>query len=170
MDDLDPVDRITTGAIGEPGSRTFYLQGRKGAHVVTLLCEKQQVELLAASVLEIMARLGQSMEGGAAGDELELEEPVDPEWRIGRLALGYDEGRDMFLLEVEELVPDEEEEEPSLEGGRVRFWATRDQMLGLARRGAAVAAAGRPRCELCGNPLDPDGHICPALDGHRGEA
>jgi hypothetical protein len=31
-----------------------------------------------------------------------------------------------------------------------------------------VAAAGRPRCELCGNPIGPEGHVCPALNGHRG--
>ena len=52
--------------------------------------------------------------------------------------------------------------------GRVRFWATREQMLSLARHGALVCAAGRPRCPLCGNPMDPEGHRCPALNGHRG--
>ena len=25
----------------------------------------------------------------------------------------------------------------------------------------------RPLCPLCGNPLDPAGHICPAMNGHR---
>ena len=44
--------------------------------------------------------------------------------------------------------------------------ATREQMLSLARQGAAVCAAGRPRCQLCGNPMDPEGHRCPALNGH----
>jgi uncharacterized repeat protein (TIGR03847 family) len=69
------------------------------------------------------------------------------------------------LLEAEEYVPDEEER--AGDPGRVRFWVSREQALALARHGAAVAAAGRPRCELCGNPIDPEGHVCPALNGHR---
>ncbi|MBV9291748.1 MAG: DUF3090 family protein, partial [Frankiales bacterium] len=31
-----------------------------------------------------------------------------------------------------------------------------------------VVAAGRPPCPLCGNPLDPQGHVCPRQNGHRG--
>ena len=53
------------------------------------------------------------------------------------------------------------------EPSRIRFWATREQMLSLARHGASVCAQGRPRCQLCGNPIDPEGHECPALNGHR---
>jgi len=185
--ELDPVDRITAGAIGEPGDRTFFLQGRKGSQLVTLLVEKQQVQLLAASVVEILARVGGETESEAAEETaeeaMELEEPLVPEWRAGRLAIGYEEDRDMLVLEVEELLPDEEseEEEPGAaeivepselsedrpEAGKVRFWATRDQMLALARHGVAVCAMGRPTCQFCGNPIDAEGHRCPAMNGHR---
>jgi uncharacterized repeat protein (TIGR03847 family) len=51
------------------------------------------------------------------------------------------------------------------EGEQVRIWATREQMLALARRGADVVAAGRPQCRYCGNPMDPEGHQCPAMNG-----
>jgi hypothetical protein len=40
-------------------------------------------------------------------------------------------------------------------------------MLALARHGATVAARGRPKCRYCGNPIDPQGHMCPAMNGHR---
>jgi hypothetical protein len=40
-------------------------------------------------------------------------------------------------------------------------------MLALARHGAAVAERGRPKCRYCGNPIDPQGHMCPAMNGHR---
>jgi len=30
-----------------------------------------------------------------------------------------------------------------------------------------VVAAGRPPCPLCGNPLDPEGHVCPRQNGHH---
>ena len=172
--ELDPVDRITTGAIGPPGQRVFYLQGRQSDQVVTLLVEKQQVELLSASLVEILAHSGRETGEGPPEEEMELEEPVVPEWRAGRLSIGYDEARDLVILEAEESVSQPEGEETpdpaatsEREPGRIRFSATREQALALARHGAAVCAAGRPRCELCGNPMDPAGHICPALNGHK---
>jgi uncharacterized repeat protein (TIGR03847 family) len=181
--DLERVDRITAGAIGEPGERTFYLQARTGTELVTLMLEKQQVELLSASILDILSRVGKETEEGPSEEELELEEPLEPVWRVGRLSIGYEEERDRMVLELEELVPEEEDEEEGEEGGeqegvmpelpepdRIRMWATREQMLALSRHGAAVAAAGRPRCEFCGNPIDPEGHTCPAMNGHRGPA
>ncbi|MGH2723766.1 MAG: DUF3090 family protein [Actinomycetota bacterium] len=180
--ELDPVDRITAGAVGEPGRRVFYLQGRQEDRLVTLLVEKQQVELLAASLVEILARAGKATGEGLQEDAMDLEQPVVPEWRAGRLSIGYDEDRDLVLVEAEEVVEaegEEEEERDQVElipegpqSARVRFWASREQALALARHGAAVAAAGRPRCQLCGNPIDAEGHICPALNGHHdwGEA
>jgi uncharacterized repeat protein (TIGR03847 family) len=185
--DLDPVDRITAGAVGEPGQRTFFLQGRQSERVVTILVEKQQVELLSASLVEILARSGKETGQGPPDEEMDLEQPVVPEWRAGRLSIGYDEDRDLVLIEAEEYVAgeddDEEDEGDDLEDlgepraetllpepdapGKVRFWASREQALALARHGATVAAAGRPRCQLCGNPME-DGHVCPALNGHSG--
>lgn len=182
MIELDPVDRITAGAIGPPGERVFYLQGRQADRLVTVLVEKQQVELLSASLVEILARTGKETGEGPGEEEMGLEDPVLPEWRAGRLSIGYDEARDLVLLECEEYIEgleeeDDEEEEveddhedeaPLTEPGRIRFWVSREQALALARHGAAVAAAGRPRCELCGNAIGPEGHVCPALNGHRG--
>jgi uncharacterized repeat protein (TIGR03847 family) len=165
--ELDPVDRITGGAVGEPGERVFYLQARQGERLVTIIVEKQQVQLLAATVVDILARLGKEVEDVAAEGAMDLEEPLIPEWRAGRLGIGYEEDRDLVLLEAEELLADDDEEEDEEPAGeQVRFWATRPQMLALARHGAAVAAAGRPECRYCGNPMDPEGHICPAMNGH----
>ena len=86
------------------------------------------------------------------GDEAEQDEG-------GEVAVGDDLEA---LAETEGMLQEGERAPRS-----VRFWATRDQMLSLARHGAAVCAAGRPRCQLCGNPRDPEGHTCPALNGHR---
>jgi len=169
--ELDPVDRITVGAVGEPGERTFFLQARRGTDLVTIVVEKQQVQLLAATVVDMLSRLGADVATEFDEAEMELEQPLVPEWRAGRLAVGYEEDRDLFMLEAEEAEDeddddDEEQDEEGELGGEVRFWATRDQMLALARHGIAVAAAGRPTCEFCGNPMDPEGHICPAMNGH----
>jgi uncharacterized repeat protein (TIGR03847 family) len=172
--DLGPVERITTDAVGEPGFRVFYLQARSVSQTVTVIVEKQQVQLLAASVLELLADLElETGTGASPEDALDLEEPVDPRWRAGRLSIGYDQERDLFMLEIEEFQPETEEEEkeerdPILaeEVETVRLWATREQMLALSRRGAEVAERGRPTCQFCGNPMDPEGHACPAMNGH----
>jgi uncharacterized repeat protein (TIGR03847 family) len=195
--ELDPVDRITTDAIGAPGERMFYIQARQGKTLVTVTVEKQQVQLLASSILEILSRIGKETGQGPGEEEMTLEEPVEPMWRAGRLSIGYLEERDLILLEIEELLPEDEDAEEegaaglealeTLEGlervegleeletsepdsdrdaDRVRMWATREQMLSLSRQGALVCSRGRPTCQFCGNPLDPEGHVCPAMNGH----
>lgn len=169
--DLGAVDRITADAIGEPGLRTFYIQARAAEELLTVIVEKEQVELLARSVLELLADL--SIETPMAetnDDEQTLEEPVDPRWRAGRLSIGFDHAEDQFLLEIDEYVPEPDEEE--LEGftpdpDSITLWASREQMLALSRHGQAVVERGRPRCQFCGNPMDPEGHVCPATNGHR---
>jgi len=164
--DLDPVDRITTDAVGPAGERTFYLQARKGEDLVTIMVEKQQVQLLSSSILEILARVGKETGLGPDEEEMALEEPVEPRWRAGRLSIGYLDDRELLLLEVEELIEEDEDQEEEREGERLRLWATPEQMLSLSRHGALVCSRGRPACQFCGNPLDDDGHICPAMNGH----
>src|SRR4029453_18330115 len=161
--DLERVDRITAGAVGEPGERTFFLQAREGDRSITILVEKEQVELLGTSILEILATVRRETGEGPPSDELGLEPPLEPLWRAGRLSIGYAEERDLMLLEIEELVEeDEADDEPEgsaedegPEPGRVRLWATREQMLALALHGASVAERGRPKCRYCGNPIVP---------------
>jgi uncharacterized repeat protein (TIGR03847 family) len=183
---FDPPERFVAGTVGEPGQRTFFLQAREGDRSITILVEKEQVELLGTSILEILATVGRETGEGPPSEELGLEPPLEPLWRAGRLSIGYAEERDLMLLEIEELVEpedepeDEADDEPegapplietdSPEPDRVRLWATREQMLALARHGAAVAERGRPKCRYCGNPIDPEGHMCPAMNGHRESA
>ena len=180
--ELGPVDRITADALGEPGMRTFYLQARSGDELITVVVEKEQVVLLSQSVLELLAEV--PLETGPLDEtELALEEPVDPLFHAGRLSIGYDPDGDRFLLEVTEFEPDDEDETEDagpglvdddplaigLEGEpeTIRLWASREQMLALSRHGAEVADRGRPTCRFCGNPIDPEGHVCPATNGHR---
>jgi uncharacterized repeat protein (TIGR03847 family) len=175
--DLGPVDRITADAVGEPGSRTFYIQARAGTELVTVIVEKQQVQLLAASVLELLAQEEPpAVESISDEATMALEEPLDPRWRAGRLSIGFDQERNLFLLEVEEYRAELDDEgdlsaiETSVdtehEPESIRLWASAAQMLALSRHGAAVAARGRPTCQFCGNPIDPEGHVCPAMNGH----
>ena len=47
---------------------------------------------------------------------------------------------------------------------RVRL--TAEVARGFVNRALEVVAAGRLPCPLCGQPLDPQGHICPRRNGH----
>ena len=172
--DLGPVDRITADAIGEPGMRTFYLQVRSGLDLITVIVEKEQVQLLASSVLELLEDQPGQTSANVPEAAMALEQPVEPRWRVGRLSIGYDAERDRFVLEVEEWRPDVEDDgDPDprdlIEGEAetISLSATREQMLALSSHGSTVASRGRPRCQFCGNPIDPEGHACPATNGHR---
>jgi uncharacterized repeat protein (TIGR03847 family) len=163
--DLNPVTRMTAGAIGEPGKRSFFIQATQGTEVVTLLTEKQHVAALAAGIDELLERLGEKPEKimmDVNPHTMALQQPLDPVFRIGQLGLGYDSEHDLLVLVAYELV---EEENPQTVNV-VRFWATREQMRQMARHAAAIVAAGRPICVLCGRPIDPGGHFCPKRNGH----
>lgn len=165
--DLNPVSRVTVGALGEPGHRTFYLQGRQGTTLVTLVTEKEQMNSLAQGITDLLTRLGEQADAPATVSpyDVALEEPFEPLFRIGQLGLGYDQESSQLVIVAYALVP---EEEPEVDV--VRFWGTRDQMRALARHITQVAVAGRPICVLCGKPIDPEGHFCPRRNGHGAHA
>ena len=157
--EISEVDHLTTGAIGPPGQRVFYLQARQGKQVVSLRLEKAQVAALVAYLAGMLSDMPPPAEIPSTG--MDLIEPVVAEWVVGSLGVTYDEDADKVVILAEELV--EEGEEPA----RIRISATREQIAALSVRGAEAVAAGRPPCPLCGQPLDPEGHTCPRLNGHR---
>jgi uncharacterized repeat protein (TIGR03847 family) len=172
--DLDPVTRLTADAVGVPGQRTFYLQAASGPDQVTLLVEKEQVRRLAESLQswlpELAADRPEDPEEArlAEAGELALSEPLEADFRVGQLSLNYDPERDRVVVVATELqAGGEDEPDPTQEPQQVRLVVTRPQLRVLARHGSQVVSRGRPPCPLCGNPLDPTGHVCPALNGHR---
>jgi len=164
--DLDPVTFITVGAVGEPGSRTFYLQAAEHGRTVSLLIEKEQALALAAGIEQLFARLHEAGvlpadEVAPAAGNLGLLLPVEPAFRVGQMGIGVDEARERVVLIAEENGDDEAE----AEGMRARFTASYAQMAALAQQAVEVARQGRPTCPLCGEPLDGDGHFCPRKNG-----
>lgn len=167
--EFEEIDHLTTGAVGPPGHRVFYLQVGAGGDVVSLRLEKTQVAGLARYLSALLADLPPADE---LPGSMELVEPVVAEWVVGTLGVSYDEVADRILLVAEELVPDDDIEDlsDSSDGAVARIRATRQQVAALASRGADVVEAGRPNCPLCGQPVDPEGHVCPRLNGHRPRA
>jgi len=145
--EMDPVDRITASAVGPPGERTFYVQARATSGTVTLVAEKEQVRLLAQALLQL------------------LETLPEADWRVGEMSIEYEDLSDRIAIVITE-IEDEDEEALGLPG-RARLVATRAQARALAQHALEVVAAGRPRCQFCGYPLETEGHICPAMNGHR---
>jgi len=157
--EIPEVDNLTAGAVGPPGQRVFYLQARRADLVVSLRLEKAQVAALVAYLVGMLADIPPPGEVPATGRE--LTEPVVAEWVVGSLGVTYDEDADRVVILAEELVEEGED------GARARITATRDQIAALSVAGAEAVAAGRPPCPLCGQPLDPEGHMCARLNGHR---
>ncbi|HSR30620.1 MAG TPA: DUF3090 family protein [Anaerolineae bacterium] len=167
--DLNPVDRITADAIGEPGKRVFYLQGRQGHRLVTVICEKEHVAALAMAIDHVLLTLADNDADAVVDPDpaidggMDLEYPLEPAFRAGRVNLGYDQASERLVVIAYELLDEDDDDEASV----ARFWATPAQMRAFSIHGQEVVAAGRPVCAMCGEPIDPEGHFCPRRNGHR---
>jgi uncharacterized repeat protein (TIGR03847 family) len=159
--ELSRVDFVTIDTIGPPGQRVFYLQAAQDDLLVTLIIEKEQAAAIAVAVGGALRQLGEDFEESEPGS-MELILPVEPLFRVGKLELGYEQERDMLAIVAEELAPEGQE------GGRVRIWATHEQMAALARKAAVAVASGRPICPLCDEIINPgEEHVCVRDNGHK---
>ena len=170
--ELDSIDALGAGAVGEPGQRAFYIQARSESAQLTVLVEKEQVALLATEAVAFLDRIADQYPEDLIrlpDAVAELQEPTVPLFRARMIGLGFDPERELVLIELREHSDDDDEgddAEASTAGDReegyiARIYATRPQVRAMAAHGAGVVAAGRPLCELCSQPLDPAGHRCP---------
>jgi len=164
--EFDPPERFVVGTVGPPGQRTFFLQARGGGRVVSLSVEKVQVTVLADRIGELLDAV-EAAPGGGAPDNDPLEAPIEDAFRVSTMSLAWDTERDALVLECHDRDLDEEPEPAADEPQTVRVVLGVDAAREFARRAGAVVAAGRPPCPFCGQPLDPDGHICPRANGYR---
>ena len=170
--DLNPVQHITTDAIGLPGQRVFYLQGWRASdpQPVTIIIEKVQLQSLVLGLDQMLSELLRQKPdltprtGEFDPEKMRIPPPVDPLFRAGELGLGYDPDHDLIVILLREIVMEGEDNE---QAAVVRFWATRVQAHQLARWGAEVVQHGRPLCPQCGQPMEPEGHFCPKKNGHK---
>ena len=162
--ELGGVASIKPEALGEPGKRTFRIQLQSGAASACLWLEKEQLSELALYLQQILASLPEQ--------ERERKEPVaEPEWaggvasidfKIGKMSLAHNAATTSFFIVAHDV------EEPEDSVPTISFWLSMTQAEELVREALKVCAAGRPRCFLCGRPIDPDGHVCPRANGHAG--
>jgi len=168
---FNPVDHITTDAIGSPGKRVFYLQAWRGERTLTLLIEKFQIQSMALGVEqflnEVNERFPHLTEASGDYDEthMRIQPPVDPLFRVGELGLAYDAENDLVTIIAREMVSGDRQPE---DANVARLSCTRSQIKAMVRWGMVVANRGRPICPYCGEPEDPAGHICPKKNGKNG--
>ncbi len=164
--DFDEVDAFTVGAVGQPGSRVFFLQARRGGARVTVKCEKQQAAAIADYLRRVLNDLPDPTDKPVPA-AMELTTPLEPVFVLGPVGLGYDKDTDRVLLQLEEVVEVDEEGEPvdaDDERGRLRVFLTRSQAAAFCEHTTDVVAAGRPACRWCAQPMNPDGHACPRMN------
>jgi uncharacterized repeat protein (TIGR03847 family) len=179
---FDTPERFAAGTVGEPGNRTFFLQARDGARITSVALEKVQVAALAQRLTELLDELERrGIEGAEAEQPLDteipvLDEPINEAFRVGTLSMGWDTQDDLVLVEARELLVVEEDEEEATEEEefddededgpdflRVRLTALAARTF--VAQALRLISAGRPPCPLCGQPLDPQGHLCPRRNG-----
>lgn len=177
-------DRFVAGAVGQPGSRTFYLQAREGSRLITVILEKSQVALLAERLTDLLAEVrsrGAGVPDDLTTDEVDrapLEEPLAETFRVGTMAIVWDGDDASIVVEAREVTVDEgdeeidgeadeaEDDEDDEDGDLIRVRLEPRKALAFAGRALEVVAAGRPPCPFCGRPLNAEGHICTRRNGY----
>ena len=180
---FDPPDRFVAGTVGEPGNRDVLPPGpRRRPDRLSVVLEKVQVAVLAERLGRAPRRARATRDRGrrrgpAARRARSPSSTSRSTRRSGRHAdrrLGH-RGRprarrgarahveDEDEEEAEEPDEDDDEDEDGPDLLRVRM--TPRAARAFVARALRVVAAGRPPCPLCGQPLDPQGHICPRRNG-----
>lgn len=174
------VSRFTCGTVGLPGERTFYLQIRTGNVMISASLEKSQVsalgERLQFMLKEIRMVRPLSPRPNLIRDLQPLDIPVLDEFRIGSIAIFYDEDSDLIQIDLRQVdlgefdLTDEDvdEDSPLLDEIQiVRIYISQDQARAFYDRAELVVAAGRQPCPFCGMPIDSQGHLCARANGYR---
>jgi uncharacterized repeat protein (TIGR03847 family) len=167
---LGSLSFIEAKSFGEPGQRTFLLAMEAGPATCSLWLEKEQLSQLALYLRDIVQSMSdEDRERPSQPKDTEGSgEGASVEFKVGQLLLSYDPAANSFyLMGYEQVEPDPDEEDaPVEEATSVSFWITPAQADSLAMEALLICAAGRPRCFMCGLPINAEGHICPRSNGY----
>jgi uncharacterized repeat protein (TIGR03847 family) len=159
---MNEVATFTAGAVGVPGQRTFFLQARADEQVVSIKCEKQQVDALSGYLRRLLDDLPDAP-GLTHPSLLDLQQPIVAEFVVGSIGVAYDGENDRIVLQFDEVNDVDEDDIPLVTAdslGSLRVRVTRAQAASFCDHATALVTSGRPPCRFCGEPLDPRGHAC----------
>jgi uncharacterized repeat protein (TIGR03847 family) len=162
--ELGRATGILADAVGEAGNRRFRILARNDEELVNLWVEREQLLAMTAAIDKLMVEIPESAPDNP--DRPPREGPLAfdlrpiVEFRVGQLALGYDQPNKLFLL-----IAHDAEAEP---GSAPAFscYVTREQLQAFGFAVYALVAAGRPRCPICGRPMDSGRHDHSESNGH----
>jgi len=160
--DFGDVDEIDVEAIGQPGQRTFRLLAERGAATASLWIEKEQLQALTLVLERQIARITRrrsSQDRAVLTLAARFPARATIDFKVGRLAVGFDEERRRFVFTAHDI------EEPAAERPTFTCVANEQQVRALSVKILEIVAAGRPRCPLCGAPIEGK-HVCPVSNGH----
>lgn len=160
MRDLGPAEHFVASALGEPGRRHFYIQVTAAGETVWLHAEKQQVAALGSQCLALLQTAAIEPDPEAVAlvkNDLYLREPEEELFAVGAIQLSVLESE---LIAIAITGPEGTDE------NAIRFLVAPEQVQAMAELALEVVAAGRPMCPHCHLPEDPEGHRCPATNGH----
>jgi uncharacterized repeat protein (TIGR03847 family) len=163
--DLNPAEHITVGAMEDNGERVFLLQGQGSSRPVTLIIDHEQALALSIAGGELLDLVEEQYSREIDQFQIPpeasmlLRTPVQPLFEVAQFQLGYDAQHDSIVIISAELPID-----PAGQGSGnvsvVRFWITREQMVGLIQQIERVVAEDGPPCPACGQPALSEGHVC----------
>ena len=172
-------ERFVVGTVGMPGERTFFLQARQGGQLTSVALEKAQAQALADRVDQLLDEVRDRGHDDVVPtgitlptDNDPLDAPILEEFRVGAMALGWDEANLRVVIEAHAVSEDVAEipdigDDTSDGPDTLRVWLEPARARSFAERTRAVVSAGRPACPFCSQPLDPEGHVCPRANGYR---
>lgn len=162
--DLGLATYLKAEALGAPGQRRFRLLVQSPQGSACLWLEKEQLQALAQALAQLLA---QHPSRGRSPEPLPqpipspgFSDPPTFEGQVFQMGLGYDREADQLVLLVYERT------DPPSTTPAVSCRAAPPQARALSQEIWEVCAAGRPRCPLCGVPLDGPQHVCPGSNGH----
>ena len=131
------VHSITVDAVGEPGSRAFYLQAQHQAgSLVSILIEKTQAFALADQIDDLLKEHA-DLAVSASADAHEFVNPEKTLFRAGKFGLQYTADIGLIHVEIAEL-RGVDQGEPSV----LHLWASAAQLRALADHARQVARGG----------------------------
>lgn len=173
--EFDEADAFATGAIGNPGERTFYLQVRAEGRTISVKCEKAQVAQMAEYLRGMLSDLPEP-DRVPSMDMAMLQGPVEQDFVLGTIGLGIDRSSMKMIVQLEEMPVIDLDEDDEIEdflvdddddestASVVRVLLNADQARAFCDMADLTVSAGRMPCKWCGAPQDPSGHACPKMN------
>jgi len=160
--EFDDVKLLSAFAMGMPGKRTFFLAIGEKENWVRVWLEKYLLESLGLAIDQFLTTLAKehiALKEKAIGMPLSGDVPVGfptAELDVDEITLGFERQKVNLNLVVHPSGPRQEEQK------ELSYWITLPQLRKLGGQAKSICAAGRPICAICGNPIDPSGHVCPS--------